>query len=344
MLFRVYLDAADAATHTPAQLRAPALLAQTAGGTAVRALALLPLCDDEFILLSAGAKEVLMAWHLHWQPATAPGAPPALNARLLSARARPADSAHRAWRAGADAPADATGGDARYMALAAFLDPHSRRVLAAVASSDATLHIWSLALDAAASAPPRWAPVAALRLRGSSPLLTLGVIAAGGATWLAGGATDGTVTLWDVSAAAAGAAPLATLDASAPQQLLQLNPAVVLAGLHQSGVNSLSIAAAAASLARACGCCDDGDDCASAVVVLTGGDDAALTALLLHMMRDERGGVRVAAATREPGAHSSGNRAVWTDGAAALSASLDQRLRLWCAHAYVCLLTVCPHA
>jgi hypothetical protein len=305
---------ASPAPQRPA-LRGSSLLAETAGGTAVRAVELVRHPAGGWFLLSAGAKEVLMCWHLTWRASGA--APPELHARVLSVQARPDDAFHRSWRAGAAAPSDAAGGDQRHLALAGFVA--AGRLFAAVSSSDGTLSVWSLPADAGSGV--RWSFVAALQL-GRCPVLAMSHLAVGDAHWLVSGATDGAVAVWDVTSVTSVAAP----QPAAAQTVLL--PAAVLRCAHQSGVNAVCAARAPAALAAALGASPH------AWVLVTGGDDQALNAILLELLppSSDAGAarVRVAAAVRDPGAHVSALKSLWTDGAAVLTASLDQRLRMWC--------------
>ena len=293
---RLYLD-----TRAAPPLNNPVVLAQTAGGTAVRALSLLCNPAGGWILVSAGAKEVLMCWTLEW---TAAGE---LTAQLLAAHSPPNDGFNRAWRAAANAPADATGGDQRYMALCAFVTGHE--LFAVASSSDGTLSMWMLLLSKASP----WRFVSVL-YSGSCPMLTLDYITtADGSTWLFSGATDGTIAVWDVSSVvrAAQAAP-ASQAASAMPELL---PSLLLRNAHQSGVNSLSVARAPVALA----CAFD------AWMLVSGGDDEAINAIVLELAPT----CRVAFAVRKPGAHASGVKGVWTDGTAVHTVALDQRVSSW---------------
>jgi WD40 repeat protein len=291
-LFRLYFDSSAALA-----LDGAALMAQTAGGTAVRALSLLHAADGRWLLVSAGAKEVLMCWALAW---TAAGE---LTAQLLAAHSRPDDAFHRAWRSSADMPAEATGGDQRYMSVCAFVV--AGELFAVASSSDGTLLMWAMSLSKAA----RWRFVAVLH-SGSCPVLALDcATAADGGVWLFSGATDGTVAVWDASPAVRHA--VAAPD-EAPGVLPELAPSLVLQHAHQSGVNSLRIACQPAATA-------------DAWVLVSGGDDQAVNAVALELTPV----CRVLAAVRRPGAHASGVKGVWTDGAAVHTVSLDQRVRSW---------------
>lgn len=67
------------------------------------------------------------------------------------------------------------------------------------------------------------------------------------------------------------------------------------------------------------------------LLIVTGGDDQALGATLLRRGAGPSAepGWSVAGTARVPNAHGSAVRGVWTDGAAAFSVGLDQRVRSW---------------
>jgi hypothetical protein len=146
------------------------------------------------------------------------------------------------------------------------------RVFGVAAASDASLSLLSAELAAQPSDEgrssdqlgPQWQEVAALQHHEYPVLCTAycclqgGLV--GGADGTAGstacsaqarhivcsGATDGSVALWDVTAAAAAwTAGAADGDSSADgQQQQQVQPLLALEGLHQSGVNGMAVTAA----------------------------------------------------------------------------------------------------
>jgi hypothetical protein len=314
---------------------AAALLAEHAAGTEPKALRALPLgraaAPPRWLLVSAGSKRLLMAWELSAVPpplcVADPAAPP-LAAEWLATRAGAASPVRR----GA-AVADA---DHRCVALEAFfpaaalLPPGAGAdaealALVAAAAGDGSAEL--LALDRRPGAPTaaRWRPVA--RLEHAAGLLLclchLEVAGAGGAAGaeppprhlLFAGGTDGSIVGWDLTAVARAflaAFHSAAEGAAAAWALPALAPALAAPGAHLSGVNALAAAAPPGG---------------APPLLLSAGDDQALAAWALEERHGGALALRVGA--RVEGAHASALRGAWTDGAAALTAGADQRLRRW---------------
>lgn len=177
-------------------------LGEAAGRSAVRALALVRHHREGWLLVTCGAREVLMGWHLCWGPDGR------VRARLLASHAPQGGAAHAAET------------DTRFLSLAAFVADGT--LFAACGASDARLALWALPLHTdSAGAPPRWrlqAEAATLR----PPLAMAAFEPAPGAGWcLFSATTDGSACAWGTSPLLAGTR---------------------LARVHQTGVNAMRVA------------------------------------------------------------------------------------------------------
>jgi len=270
-------------------------MGQHAMGSSVRDVALAQrppgtAADASHVLVTVGSKQVTMLWLLEWErhASADPGGDEwRLATKQLSTVARPANEGH-------------IEGDVRHTAVAAFcLGDRSARTLVvfvAAAASDATL-----ALHAYVAATDTWctlawlshhrAPVLALQF---APLAYADDAAVPEVT-LFSGTTDATMGVWHLTPVVnafwqslqatrrghgggevvqgiqgiQGAAP-ATVAAA-------LQPALVMRGVHQSGVNCLSVAQVPTP-AR----CGEGTEAAERrYVVVSGGDDQAMHAAVV---------------------------------------------------------------
>ncbi len=122
-----------------------------------------------------------------------------------------------------------------------------------------------------------------------------------------------------------------------------LQPIHVISGVHQSGINGMSAAQVISDNSAAAA------DHAAEVVVVTVGDDQGLTASLVKLTKNNSEVLlsqinelslsptpllktlecTVRAQVKEPNAHSSAARGVWTDGNVAFSTGIDQKVRKW---------------
>ena len=277
----LHLALYDAGTR---RLAAQALAGQSVGGAALKSLALAPVAgggDGRWVLVAGGAKEVLVAWSL---AAAGDGvACELLSVKVPRGGLRPRSEAQVR-----------TDHDHRVLAVQVLPAP-GPALFVAVASADTSLRV--LRLDPAAS--PAWRPECVLRHH-ETPVLALAALpggpGAGATVTLASGGTDGTVALWALPAAGGGGAVL--------------RPVQVFRRLHQSGVNCLHLARAAAG---------------GGVFLASGGDDQAISCLHL-----ESAGADPQAAYHQAHAHSSAVTGVWSDGAGlVLSSGLDQRVCRW---------------
>ncbi|BDA49006.1 probable WD repeat-containing protein 6 at N-terminal half [Coccomyxa sp. Obi] len=295
--------------HKPQGLHSSVEVGEHAAGTPVKSISVVGIGPGVSVMISAGAKEVLMAWQLTWRGGHEPGNHTALQPQpegftlehqWLSTRPPPKGG----LRPRSNAPGCNSRGTAhRYMAVAAFQQSPSSQLLSVVAaSSDATFQHLSFDLKTR-----RWVQVANLSYHGA-PVLSLEHVR----TWLGqhniifSGATDGAVAVWDCAAHS---------DIVGDQQ-----PLLALPDMHQSGVNAMSAAVVATSE----GMCR--------VLLASGGDDQSLR--LTHFgitwtLTAPRPAVTVLASVHVPNAHSSALRGVWTDGNLVASVGLDQRLRTW---------------
>lgn len=233
----------------------------------------------------------------------------------------------------------------------------------ATSSSDGAVGLYAFHSD---HRPPAlcypWPCVASLQYH-MSPVLSMQYIAVQKQYIVLTGATDGTLVVWNVtpeiqeyhqSFLAFVSSYLSTssmhdvntqyvgIDKYRIQQRWDervVHPVFVLHGVHQSGVNSMSVACLCTSGGRDADNDDDnGSSKGSIVVVATGGDDQSLCVTLLHFRqggKDKNGGSNddsccgILSQIRQENAHSSAVRAVWTDGRILFTVGLDQKLRKW---------------
>eukprot|EP00898_Chlorokybus_atmophyticus_P002804 jgi/Chlat1/3524/Chrsp23S03796 len=328
-----------------AQMDSSYVLGEHVGGQSVRALAVIPTDghNEETVLFTAGAKEILSCWVL--------------------------SEASSIWlstfvRHGGTSLGHGSSDDRRYLALTAFAKgSFGDRTLVCfivVASSNATLTLFAFNMH-----EKSWKSLAALDCH-TAPVLSLvhHILAKesgdGDATVVFSGSTDGSLAAWDVTEfteqfmsgttngktssqeetitqngvvdnstlsmkkSADGAYRKRTSSRAKTRvahnmyategpkdPLTVLKPAFFVNKLHQSGVNCASVATVSA---RAC-------------LLVTGGDDQAITASMV--VRDSNGGFMHQLLHRVDIAHSSAVRGIWTDACCIISAGLDQRLRVW---------------
>ena len=264
---------------------------QTLGCAAVRAMCVVPHPGGHgSILVAAGARLVLMAWHLTWHDGNT-----RLRWQLLAQRALP--STPHSTRGGAAAAEEA---DTRYLCLTAWATD-AEHVHVACGSSDAQLCVWSLPCPAPHQ-HSAWHLVATAQCA-QLQLSAAHMHASGADMLIASGGSDGTVTVW--------ACPCQPPPQQGPAAMRVL---MALHHVHQSGVNAL----------RA------GDWCvAGEALVVSGGDDGALCALAITHT-PATGQLRITGADRRAGAHASSIKAVALHATgAAVTVSMDQRVRCW---------------
>ena len=359
------------------RLRKSAEAGSHAGGTAVRAVALVPerpgggLGADRpagaierdtpasYILLTAGAKEVLHAWRVAWSPLARREEPPPreddgesveddgesasaeweLRVSLVATRGALEKEGHATWKKGCVSVAASTASDQRYMDVAGFVpesgsgSSSNGACAAIVASSVGAVSVMSL--DGATGRRGRgagggsvgWRVAARLRHH-DRPALAVAVAsvdvsdgpARTTATVACTGATDGAVAAWDLTAVAASIADGRGANLT-DDDATELAPAGVFTRAHQSGVNGLA-------LARAPG------GAPGRLLLATGGDDQTFRVAALRVAPRDDGGagfaVSALAVTAVDFAHSSAIKGVWMDArGVAATTSHDQRLRVW---------------
>ena len=355
----------------------PAEVGAHVGGAAVRAIALIPDVPGggldvppasdagsssssdpppegppSYILLTAGAKEVLHAWRVSWERASAPGSGSAwrLRTSLVATRGSLVKAGHAEWTKGCGFVAASVESDQRYMDVAGFVPVAGGGAVALVASSEGAVSAMALERrDATLSregVPGRertfrsssktsvaWRAFADLRFH-DRPVLAVdvaGVRVAGGgenvAVVAATGATDGALAIWDMS----DALPETSSNASS-SSIRTIHPCHVSRGAHQSGVNGVAVRAV-------------GGDAVGVFVAASGGDDqvaraevfAVKPASVTEFVKKETSSFRVVSVARVAVAfaHSSAIKGVWLGpgtlpGTLTLAtASHDQRARVW---------------
>lgn len=274
------------------------MVGQHAMGSSVRDVALAQrppgtAADASHVLVTVGSKQVTMLWLLEWERHASAGAGGdewRLATRQLSTMARPANQGH-------------IEGDVRHTAVAAFcLGDRSARTLVvfvAAAASDATL-----ALHAYVAATDTWctlatlshhrAPVLALQFAPLASACNAHAAAVPEVT-LISGTTDATMGVWHLTAVvdafcqslqATRTSLQATRTAHSSGELVQriqgaaqvavadvvVQPVLVMCGVHQSGVNCLSVAHM--PIPAACGEATEATE--RRYLVVSGGDDQAM--------------------------------------------------------------------
>ena len=359
----------------------PAEVGAHVGGAAVRAIALIPDVPGggldvppasdagsssssdpppegppSYILLTAGAKEVLHAWRVSWERASAPGSGSAwrLRTSLVATRGSLVKAGHAEWTKGCGFVAASVESDQRYMDVAGFVPVAGGGAVALVASSEGAVSAMALERrDATLShegVPGRertfrsstrsvaWRAFADLRFH-DRPVLAVdvaGVRVAGGgekkkkkvAVVAATGATDGALAIWDVSDALP-----ETSSKTSSSSIRTIHPCHVSRGAHQSGVNGVAVRAV-------------GGDAVGVFVAASGGDDqvarAEVFAVTPASVAEVKKTFRVVSVARVAVAfaHSSAIKGVWLGpgppgtlpGTLTLAtASHDQRARVWTA-------------
>lgn len=369
----------------------PAEVGAHVGGAAVRAIALIPDVPGggldvppasdagsssssdpssdppSYILLTAGAKEVLHAWRVSWERASAPGSGSAwrLRTSLVATRGSLVKAGHAEWTKGCGFVAASVESDQRYMDVAGFVPVAGGGAVALVASSEGAVSAMALERrDATLSregVPGRertfsfrsssktsvaWRAFADLRFH-DRPVLAVdvaGVRVAGGgekkkvAVVAATGATDGALAIWDMSDALP-----ETSSKTSSSSIRTIHPCHVSRGAHQSGVNGVAVRAV-------------GGDAVGVFVAASGGDDQVARAEVFAVKpasvteatktrsangfaKGETSTFRVVSVARVAVAfaHSSAIKGVWLGpgtlpGTLTLAtASHDQRARVWTA-------------
>lgn len=297
------------------------LLGKQAAGAAARCLAALPQHARDpapWLLVSGGAREVQAAWTLAPAAAAAAGGPAgahaACTARWLATRPplvglRPKRTPHFS----------AAQAQLRTLSLAVApcpLRPTNCGILEAPSGGGIRLNTFDTTTHA-------WAPAAALCCH-RFVVLSLATACAADRVLACSGGSDGSVALWDITAALdVGAAPpdgRKLTNRNKPDALPQVRPVLELPGQHQSGVNAVKLAHAGTML------------CA-----VSGGDDQLLRVTALR--RGPRDAWAVSGSAAVPCAHASAVKGLClrsvprADGAGAVlqvcSVGWDQYVRVW---------------
>ena len=317
-----------------------------------------------YILLTTGAKEVLVAWRVTWSRTEDGGDDAAagdrndagaweLRTSLVASHGHLKKRDHKEWKKGCGSVAASTATDHRFMAVAGFVPVQNSSgssedgggagsppccLLALAGTSGGSVTAMALANGSGhQGGGGGWRQAAALRYH-TRPVLSLSVAAiplsseasnagSGGAVAVVAcsGATDGTIAMWDLTALSAAHAGASALT-SAP---LDLAPVAILTQSHQSGVNC-------SALTRAPG------GVPGRLLLASGGDDQTLRVALLSVARAgitdasaaevATAAVTVLATAAVDYAHSSAIKGVWMNEEGVVATTgMDQRLRVWSA-------------
>ena len=281
-------------------------------GAAMRALSVHQLSEDEWFLVSAGAQEVLNAWRVNRNETAICGADGSMSVEWVGARVPHKNGRHQR---------KLKNSKTKHRCLcvrSTSVEMTGKRVpFLVVSSSDASLKVLALLTDGERSS---W-QVAADMCFHESPVLSISIRDIEGRKFVASGATDGGVALWDISSALQGFVPGVSAQ--------QLRPLLALPQVHQSGVNALHLCQTLPSVLPL-------DSKKSLYLsVVSGGDDQAMHITICcvdleNMLSDQAVPLnRVVKRFSEARAHGSAVRGVWMDGDVLLSGGRDQRVRMW---------------
>jgi WD repeat-containing protein 6 len=373
----------------------PAEVGAHVGGAAVRAIALVPDVPGggldvppaseppgsssssdppssplSYILLTAGAKEVLHAWRVSWERASAPapasgsgsGVAWRLRTSLVATRGSLVKAGHAEWTKGCGFVAASVESDQRYMDVAGFVPVAGGGAVALAATSEGAVSAMALVprrgtktregipggermssksdrrTFSSSHSSVGWRAFADLKFH-DRPVLAVdvaGVRVDGGgdkvAVVAATGATDGALAIWEISDALPKTESIESESSSSSVRTVR--PCHVTRGAHQSGVNGVAVRAV-------------GGDAVGVFVAASGGDDqvARCEVFVVKPSRkrteatEETSSFCVVSVARVAVAfaHSSAIKGVWL-GPGTLPGTLtlattshDQRARVWTA-------------
>ena len=284
-------------------------------GAAMRAVSAHQLSEHEWLIVSAGAQNILNAWHVKLNSPALDESECSMSVEWVGARIP-----HRSKRRSQQEKASETKHRCLSVCSISFLEPGKPPTsFLIVSSSDASLQVLALSVR---DGRPSWHHAAGLCFH-ESPVLSTTLQNIGGRTIVASGATDGSIAVWDISTVIRAFRPGA--------EALQLRPVLEVPGVHQSGVNALHL----------CTLCPPGVDSPGQggvqFSVASGGDDQAVHVKVCCMSPapgpwDPSGtalSVAVVNAFSEERAHGSAVRGVWVEGDLLISGGRDQRVRFW---------------
>lgn len=292
--------------------------------------------QSSYLLLSAGAKEVLHAWRVAWVKSVCSNSDSSWHLRtsLVATRGTLIKQNHTEWKKGCGFVAASVESDQRFMDVTGIMSVNGCVALTASSSGAVT----AMTLDSANisqrtknghrshgavqhSGAQQLRTFANLTYH-NRPVLSVAVAEVKTksgelAVISASGATDGTVACWDMSTAVQGLQDCndATLS------ICTLNPSHVTKKAHQSGVNGVSLCGSSPGF----------------FVMASGGDDQVARCNLFSISSgDGASGFLISsvAVFNEAFSHSSAIKGVWLGGGAGremhlATTSHDQRLRMW---------------
>ncbi|GMH35527.1 hypothetical protein BSKO_03395 [Bryopsis sp. KO-2023] len=320
-------------------------LGRSNGGTAIKAITAhrLPSArgeGDRWLLVTVGAKEVVMAWTLtiEWNETDAERERCRCQVHMLCGLL----PAREGLRPKANRRCLMAGAQSRLLGVsivhvshcdaASSVTTNALSDLTAVvvlSSSDGFLRMMALVDN-----PPSWKVVADM-IHHQQPVLSLDHVKHRG-SWIFTGATDGSIGIWEVEDVIHRFAA----NWRNGWNSASLEPVCVLEKVHQSGVNCMSVAMT-----------EVGDNGLSLVTLVSGGDDQLLSCVRMSVKDSFRDSEKVtidlgpfsrrdahqflkselwnASVVRIANAHASALRGIWTNGENIFSVGLDQKLRGW---------------
>jgi WD40 repeat protein len=168
-------------------------------------------------------------------------------------------------------------------------------------------------------------PVAAELHYHEAPILSTSYVCVQGRHLLLSGATNGCIVLWDLTPATIVKEKEMEERNSISPPPLQLTPIQVLQRTHQSGVNALDVAAVVGTE----------NPTPYTLFVVSGGDDQAIGVNVITLSNsnndhnNNQATVNHVTQAKVECAHSSAVKGIWTDGCHIVSVGLDQRVRRW---------------
>jgi len=329
------------------QLYRSILIGEHAGGTAVKNLALKAMYnksgvsrdDQKYLLVTAGAKRVLMAWTITTRPAKAEWISSHVQEQVLRRKSWSGGraSGNASGHASGNAPNNAA--DIRYVAVDVYYRSSTEEAFVIAATSTGEMEVLRLGASTAdrqITFCQSW--ISILRLvHHTTPVLSLQCLELEddgdgddrGMIIVISGGTDGSLVVWRIAQSDL------TWELGANVERVDMHPLAVIPSIHQSGVNDLTIVKA---MVKASLSDPEFDSKAykNAVLVVSAGDDQSIAVTMLDVNMhptpngQTRPAVNVLGSAVQKNAHASAVRGIWADDKGTVfSIGLDQRIRRW---------------